>query len=309
MKPEVSIIMATYNRAHLINESLIAIQNQTFKDWECLIIDDGSNDHTDNTIADFTEVDPRFIFLKRPERYRKGLPGSRNYGLDKAKGDYVVFFDDDDIPHPQVLDLALKELYRSDYDFCRYLRKTFYGSFKNEFKKIDHCNSKKVGPTEFDDIITNKLPFNSCQVVWRKASIGKKRFEENLMYAEEWEFYSRLLSEGLVGVSINKALYFGRKHPNSNTGEYQKKDSIRVDSQRKAALMVIQTLKAKGLFNESLKKFFIRMGFETGSYGLIKMSLEEANIGIIGKMKFKIGFQIYPLLKPIFYLKGKFKKS
>ncbi len=52
-KPEVSIIMATYNRAHLIEESLISIQNQTFENWECIIIDDGSTDETSEVIKTF----------------------------------------------------------------------------------------------------------------------------------------------------------------------------------------------------------------------------------------------------------------
>ena len=76
MSPIVTIIMATYNRAHFILETLNSIQNQTFKDWECLIIDDGGTDNTVEFIEYFLQEDNRFQYLKRENNYQKGLPGS-----------------------------------------------------------------------------------------------------------------------------------------------------------------------------------------------------------------------------------------
>ncbi len=98
--------MATYNRAHLITETLRSIQAQTYTNFECSIIDDGGTDNTAEIIAPFLE-DTRFTFQKRPSTYGKGLPGCRNYGLDLAKGEFVIFFDDDDIIHPQNLEIGL----------------------------------------------------------------------------------------------------------------------------------------------------------------------------------------------------------
>src|SRR5258705_6384267 len=103
--PKVTIIMATYNRSHFILETLSSIQNQTYSEWECLIIDDGGTDNTLEIITPVLDTDLRFKFVKRPDQYKKGLPGCRNYGLDLAKGDYIIFFDDDDIVHPQNLEL------------------------------------------------------------------------------------------------------------------------------------------------------------------------------------------------------------
>jgi glycosyltransferase involved in cell wall biosynthesis len=96
--PKVSIIMATYNRAHFIVETLVSIQNQTFLDWECIIVDDGGTDNTKEVIKPIIEEDKRFLYVQRDDIYQKGLPGCRNNGLDIAKGDYIIFFDDDDIP-------------------------------------------------------------------------------------------------------------------------------------------------------------------------------------------------------------------
>ena len=115
--------MATYNRAQYIVESIKSIQDQTLEDWECIIVDDGGTDNTEEVLESLLNKDKRFKYLKRTSKYQKGLPGSRNYGLDEAKGDYIIFFDDDDIAHPQNLEICVHELSNKDISFCRYIRK------------------------------------------------------------------------------------------------------------------------------------------------------------------------------------------
>ena len=88
----ISIIMATYNRAHFIKESLDSILNQSYENWECIIIDDGGMDNTAEVIDPILEGDSRFKFFQREKKYIKGLPGCRNMGLDLSVGDYIVFF-------------------------------------------------------------------------------------------------------------------------------------------------------------------------------------------------------------------------
>ena len=309
MKPIVSIIMATYNRANLISESLLAIKNQNYKTWECIIIDDGSNDDTVEKVASYTETDSRFKYFHRPDKHKKGLPGCRNYGLDKADGNYIVFFDDDDIPHPQLLELAVKELNNEKYDYFRYERSTFNSEFQGDFNYLTDYHAWEITIEDLGAIIRNEIPFNSCQILWRKSAIGKKRFEECLMFAEEWEFYSRLLSKGLKGISIDQVLYFGRKHANSNTGEFENKDPQRVRSKIRAAVLIISHLSAKNLFNHQLKKYFIRLGFQLKSKEIIDKALFHAGSGITEKIKYQIGYWFYPILRPLFILKGKFNFS
>ena len=110
-KPLVSIIMATYNRAHFIVETLHSIQNQTFKNFECLIIDDGGTDDTLQVINPILNEDTRFQFLKRSVNYTKGLPGCRNFGLDIAKGEYIITSVNK--VHVENYDLLIKNLLNS----------------------------------------------------------------------------------------------------------------------------------------------------------------------------------------------------
>jgi len=109
--PLVSIIIPTYNRAHLIGETLDSVLAQTYSNWECIVVDDGSTDETDKLMVSYCEKDYRFQYSKR-EILPKGASHCRNIGLEKAKGNYCIFLDSDDILISNCLDnriLRIKE--------------------------------------------------------------------------------------------------------------------------------------------------------------------------------------------------------
>jgi GalNAc5-diNAcBac-PP-undecaprenol beta-1,3-glucosyltransferase len=302
---EISIIMATFNRAHFILEALRSIQNQSFVDWECRIIDDGSVDDTAGTVTKLALEDPRFIYSKRLSGYKKGLPGCRNQGIDQAKGNYIIFFDDDDIVHPENLSTCIKKLKATDFKFCRYNKRPFIKKRQVVFHENKNPLTEIFHTDHIGQMVNGGIPFASCCVLWKKECFSDEKFNENLMYAEEWECYSRILSNGIQGISIDSILYYNRKHARSNTGEFQRNDLRRRQSQVEAGVLVIENLRSKNLFNEKLKKFFLRMGIELKSYELVKQALEASGAKSYEKLQYKIGYKIYPLLKPIFYLKGK----
>ena len=97
MTPLISIIIPTYNRAHLISETLDSVLEQTYANWECLIVDDGSTDKTKEVVREYVDKDDRFRFYTRPIKKRKGPNSCRNYGFEKSKGTYVNWFDSDDL--------------------------------------------------------------------------------------------------------------------------------------------------------------------------------------------------------------------
>lgn len=303
----ISIITATYNRSHFITDLLASVKRQTYKDWECLIIDDGSTDDTSNVIQPFLKGDKRFKYFQRPETYNKGLPGCRNYGLDIARGNFVIFFDDDDIAHPENLSICQKELERVDIGYCRYLREVFTGEFSGKFTFNSNYNKWRLGIKDLPFIVTGKIPFNSCQIMWRKECFDQIRFNENLMYAEDWECYTRILSEGVTGITVNKVLFFGRKHPASNTGEFWDNDPVRRKSKIEATKLVINKLSEEGLLSPVLIQFFIREGLVLKEYSILKKVLNCSDMRPINRLKYNLGFRIYPLLRPFFKWKGKLK--
>ncbi|TNJ45764.1 glycosyltransferase family 2 protein [Tamlana fucoidanivorans] len=308
VNPKVTIVMATYNREHFILESLKSVQSQTFKNWECLIIDDGGNDNTDQIITPFLQKDTRFKFLKRPNNYLKGLPGCRNYGLDLAKGDYIVFFDDDDIVHPQNLELCVNELSIGSVSFCRYLRSVFFENFDYDFDFSKTYSSFYIDEKAIDDIVTNKLPFNSCAVMWKNTCFKELRFVETLMYAEEWELYSRIISNGFKGISINKVLFYGRKHPQSNTGEFWNNSPIRVNSKKEAIKLVVENLCQKELLSPYLFKYLVNLAISFRDFKLVKNVFKETVSSSRIEIFYSIKFFLFPLWQKVYRLKKKHLK-
>jgi hypothetical protein len=184
----------------------------------------------------------------------------------------------------------------------------FFNEFNKDFDLSANYSVQMLGKENLSEMITGKLPFNSCQIMWQKECFSRNYFDETLMYAEEWELYSRMLSTGLRGLNIDKVLFFGRKHPNSNTGEFHSGNKIRKESQIKASILIMANLRDCNIWNQSLEIFFVRMGFSLKSYPIIDAALAAGNSSSGKSLKYKLGYRIYPILKPIFKLKSKFLK-
>lgn len=293
MTPKVTIIMATYNRAHFIVETLRSIQNQVFENWECLIIDDGGTDNTNEVIADVLEQDKRFQFFKRPDGYKKGLPGCRNYGLDLAKGTYIIFFDDDDIVHPDNLKIGIEVIETNGIDFCHYQKMSFEKQkpiIKNTCIEIVALLTKE----DIKKVVTQEISLASCTVFWKKKCFEAIRFNEFLLYAEEWECYSRIIIENFKGIIISNVLYYNRKHPNSNTSEFYRNNSVRKESKQKAILLMVENLEAKNLLNYSFMRYFVQLALSYKEFKLFSKILKASKLNSIIKIKLIIVYRVLP---------------
>ena len=306
--PIVSIIIATYNRAEFIDTTLDSILNQTYFNYEVIIVDDGGDDNTREVLETYLK-DSRLKFFKRPKEYPKGCPGSRNFGLSKAQGEFIWFFDDDDIAHPDLLENCITELKNIKNDFCRFERTVFYDFEKIEFEEPTNLKIENISKKDLKQLIIGELPFNSCQVIWRKASLGKEHFRGDIIYADDWEFYSRLLAMGLKGVSIDKILLFARKHPGSATHKYKSGNKKILNSVILANFSVIDLVVEENLMDSQLFKFFYRKALFFNSYPIVKHLIEKSDLNFINRIKFKIGFYAYPAILPIFKIKSKLKCS
>lgn len=306
MSSKVTIIMATYNRAHLIVETLHSIQNQTCEDWECLIIDDHGTDNTLEVITPILDKDFRFKFLKRPENYKKGLPGCRNYGLDLAKGEYVIFFDDDDIVHPENLKISIEVIETNAVDFCHYQKKSFENQ-KPILTSTPITIVKSIVKSDIEKVITQTIGLASCTVLWKKKCFDTIRFNESLLYAEEWECYSKIISDNFKGIIISNILYYNRKHSNSNTAEFYSYNPIQRESYAKAVLLVVQNLKAKQLLSNYLKRYFITLSKEFKEYNLFKAVLNLPEFSVFEKLELQLFYFTFPI-RLLFYKIIKNKK-
>lgn len=216
MSQIVSIIIPTYNRAHLIGETLDSLIAQTYQNWECIVVDDGSTDYTQELMEFYLISDARFSYFKSPNNRLKGANACRNYGFELSKGDYINWFDDDDLMHPEKLELQIKSFENSDYNFtvCQAL------VFDNKINNILGLrNPWIISDQVFYDYLSMKIGWMTPAALWKKDFLFRKnfKFDEELQAAQEWEFHCRVLSKFPEYAKIDDPLVLIRKHDRSIT--------------------------------------------------------------------------------------------
>ena len=115
---KISVIMLTYNRENYITDAIKSIIGQTFKEFEFIIINNGSTDRSGEIAKELSKNDSRIKVLDLPTNL--GIGAGRNKGLDMAKGEYITFIDDDDIAEPDMLEFlySLATEYNADISIC-----------------------------------------------------------------------------------------------------------------------------------------------------------------------------------------------
>ena len=105
--PLVSIIVPCYNQAQYLSEALESVLQQTYTDWECIIVNDGSPDNTDIIVKDWLQRDNRFKYLYKDNG---GLSSARNFGIENSNGTYILLLDADDKYHHTFIEKGVKVL-------------------------------------------------------------------------------------------------------------------------------------------------------------------------------------------------------
>ena len=187
----VSIIVPTYNNAHLISETLKSIWNQTYSDWECLVIDNGSTDNTSDVVRIFCESDRRFIYVYQRNN---GVSAARNAGLRLLKGDYVQFLDSDDLLETDKISRQVEYLENNEdvdvvySDFMRFAS-DIPGKFSGEAIAVGAgyvANSEMLPKLIRGNFLRINTPLLRRRVI---DIVGF--FRENLYSVEDWEYWMR----------------------------------------------------------------------------------------------------------------------
>src|SRR5690606_24561667 len=159
--PLVSIIIPTYNRAHLLGETLDSILAQTYTNWECIIVDDGSTDESQLVFEAYKNKDSRFQFLRRPKTKPKGANACRNLGLENATGDYSVFFDSDDLMAPDLLEIKVNAIKATGCDYV-ITRTQFINHDNARFEKYYAFHKFEITPHNYIVKNINWLTYDVC---------------------------------------------------------------------------------------------------------------------------------------------------
>jgi glycosyltransferase involved in cell wall biosynthesis len=196
MKPSITIIIPSYNREEHIFETLKSVLNQTYKNWECIIVDDGSSNFFVEIIKDFIKEDSRFKFFERPKYRTKGANACRNIGIKNAVGKYVIFLDSDDILKSDCLENRInyfkdnpeKDLIVFSMGYFINIKDGFY---LDENRSFFNCSHEEL-LNEF--IFGKKLPWNVTRPIFKIELLRKNHFNEQIHNFQDDEFNIRLIA-------------------------------------------------------------------------------------------------------------------
>jgi len=167
----VSIIIATFNRADLIRETIESVIEQTYSDWECIIVDDGSSDNTEEVVNKFIEIDKRIQFYHRPTSRPKGPNTSRNYGIEKSTGSYILSLDSDDWLLANHLEIKIRAI-NANPDAVGVLSKTIM--VDNNKKEIKKETRTFLTDNLLEDFVSLKISWYMHDIIWRRSFLEGK---------------------------------------------------------------------------------------------------------------------------------------
>ncbi len=200
---KISIIVPCYNQAQYLDECLQSVLDQTYSDWECIIVNDGSPDNTEEVTKNWTEKDDRFKYIHKKNG---GLSSARNAGIEIARGEFILPLDADDKIAKNYCELAVAE-FKKDKDL-----------------KLVYCLAEKFGEEnglwELSKFSLRFLASGNmifCSAFFKKSdweSIGG--YDVKMIYGlEDWEFWINLLKSSGKVKKIEQICFYYRVKKNS----------------------------------------------------------------------------------------------
>lgn len=177
---KISVIMPVYNRLNLVDRAIESVRNQTYSNWELLIINDGSTDDI-SILNRWVEKDKR---IKLINNRHEGVSAARNIGIEEATGTYIAFLDSDDLFKPNKLQKQLKYMKEKGCDFCH----TAYERIDEEGNYIKKIMGGRHEGKVFVQII-NSCSIGTVTVMIKKEVIGDTRFIKEYTVAQDICFW------------------------------------------------------------------------------------------------------------------------
>lgn len=278
MSPLVSIIIPNYNREELLKEALDSVIAQTYKNWEVVVIDDDSTDHSIEVLQEYAKTDNRIRYYRRASN-TKGACTCRNEGFKKSKGEFIIFLDSDDMLAPFCLEKRIKAAKCfPEYDFWVFSTLEF---------------EKKPGDLDIlINVFTTEDPLNrflKIDVVWLATGPFWKReiidkiggWDENLKSGQDWDLSIRVIASGFRFLYFNDIDNYWRiNSPDKITNNNFSNEHLQLKPYLYSKLF--EFLKMKNQLSEERKRL-IRVLYisnmlnmvQRGKYKLLKIAIDE----------------------------------
>ena len=207
--PKVSIVVPVYNAEKYISKCLESIKNQTLKDFECILVDDGSSDSSGSICDSFACYDERFSVIHLENG---GVSRARNEGIRKAKGEYIGFVDSDDWIDPEMFETLYRdaEEYKAEISICN----VYEDNVKSRFTELDSAQAKicMFADDGFAGYSWNKLV--------KKELFDNQLYDESIKCYEDLVLFYTIFSKCGKVVWNPKPLYHYYRHEGSLSTDY-----------------------------------------------------------------------------------------
>ncbi|SKB12237.1 Glycosyl transferase, group 2 family protein [Planktothrix sp. PCC 11201] len=238
----ISVIIPVYNAELTIKETIESVLNQTFKDWELIIIDDGSQDSTVRIIREIEDSRIRIFSYSNA-----GLASSRNRGIDHAQGEYITFLDADDLWTPDKLEAQFQALQEHPeaavaYSWTDYIDQS--SQFLHSGRQIT------INGDVYEHLLVNNFLENGSNPLIRKQALNQVgEFDTSLKAGEDWDMWLRLAADyQFVVVTRPQILYRVSTGSMSSQIKNQERECLKViEKAFKFAPESLQPLKRKTL--------------------------------------------------------------
>src|SRR5699024_8866978 len=266
---KVSVIIPVYNTEEYLDKSFESLLNQTYTNIELIVINDGSNEATSNKLKQFAEEDNRIQLYELPER--KGVGHARNYGLTKATGKYIYYFDSDDYLSSNTLDLLVTYI-KNDPVISGGIRTTnFVNSYAVIFQGIQ--NKKQMVENRFNLIKRNA----SVNFLFRRDYLIDNGFrhQEDLGIYSDLSFIVPIIAETPIIYHVPQALYFRRRRndPIKNPSLSQVNPIIKAKDYLRMCVNLIEMN-----LNDEAKDFIEKQLINYYRKDIVKLFEDEQNI-------------------------------
>lgn len=227
---KISVIIPTYNRSQLLIKAVQSVFNQTYQNFEIIIVDDASTDGTEEVVKTIMASDDRVRYFKQATNKR--APAARNRGLDMAMGEYIQFLDSDDLLVNKKFQDSIN-IVKTGADYDAIITQTqFFGDQNGLWGNLPNENRKNF----FADYITGGLKWQTSGPLWKKSFLQKiGGFKEDLWASQEHELHIRALCYSSNYYFINEAYVKVRVDNN----QYAMRDAFRQTRQRLSSFNAI----------------------------------------------------------------------
>ena len=289
MKPLISIIIPIYNRSDIIVHTLESIIKQSYENWECILVDDGSDDDIENVINIFYRKDKRFSFYRRPNNLPKGPSSCRNYGFYKSTGAYIKWFDSDDIFLPDALEKQIS--YMDDEVDVVVSKLELKNLEKNETIEVNEIFSNRL----IEDYLLGNVSFYVSGPLWkREFLVNKELFDEKIRNLDDWDFNLRMMYNKPRIFFLDEVIAIYRIHEDSLLHELRKCNFNEIYSEfsaREKHLKLLSSLEYKKA-RLKLRDFIIARSLFFLRIGLSLPFKEKCKLFLI-MLKYQIKYQYH----------------